>query len=210
MTSMKVINNVGTTVGEVEIPDKLLEVVGSTGIIGDVVRTHDARSRRGTASTRTRSEVASSGRKPWRQKGTGRARSGNRSSPVWRGGGIVFGPKPRSFEISLPKKAKRKALRSILAIRFQKERVLIIDELKMEKVSTKELAGILDAIGTGKSVLIITPERDRNIALSCRNIPKVESTGIRGLNAYLVAAHSMIVITKEALPHLQAWMEKIS
>jgi len=192
------------------MPDNLLEVAGSTSVIQDVVRLHEARIRRGTASTRNRSQVASSGRKPWRQKGTGRARAGNRSSPIWRGGGVIFGPKPRTFEISVPKKVKRKALRSILSIRFQKERVLVIDELKMEKPSTKELSGILDSIRAGKSVLIITAERDKNIALSSRNIPKVTTTGIRGLNTYLVASHSRLVITKEALPHLQAWMEKIS
>jgi len=210
MTSIEVINRSGERIEEIELPDNLLEVAGSTSVIQDVVRLHDARIRRGTASTRNRSQVASSGRKPWRQKGTGRARAGNRSSPIWRGGGVIFGPKPRTFEISVPKKVKRKALRSILSIRFQKERVLVIDELKMEKPSTKELSGILDSIRAGKSVLIITAERDKNIALSSRNIPKVTTTGIRGLNTYLVASHSRLVITKEALPHLQAWMEKIS
>ena len=210
MTSIEVINKSGERIEEIEIPDNLLEVAGSTSVIQDVVRLHDARNRRGTASTRNRSQVSSSGRKPWRQKGTGRARAGNRSSPIWRGGGVIFGPKPRTFEISVPKKVKRKALRSILSIRFQKERVLVIDELKMEKPSTKELHGILAAIGAGRSVLIITAERDKSISLSSRNIPKVATTGIRGLNTYLVASHSGIVITREALPHLQAWMEKIS
>jgi len=210
MTSIEVINKTGERVEEIELPDNLLDVVGSNSVIQDVVRLHDARMRRGTASTLSRSQVASSGRKPWRQKGTGRARAGNRSSPIWRGGGVIFGPKPRTFEISVPKKVKRKALRSILSIRFQKERVLVIDELKMEKPSTKELSGILDSIRAGKSVLIITAERDKNIALSSRNIPKVTTTGIRGLNTYLVASHSRLVVTKEALPHLQAWMEKIS
>jgi large subunit ribosomal protein L4 len=210
MTSIEVINKSGERIEEIEIPDNLLEVAGSTSVIQDVVRAHDARTRRGTASSKSRSEVQSSGRKPWRQKGTGRARAGNRSSPIWRGGGVIFGPTPRTFEISVPKKVKRKALRSILSIRFQKGRVQVIDELKMEKPSTKELHGILDAIGAGRSVLIITAERDKNISLSSRNIPKVAATGIRGLNTYLVASHSGIVITREALPHLQAWMEKIS
>ena len=210
MTSIEVINKSGERIEEIEISDNLLEVAGSTSVIQDVVRLHDARFRRGTASTRNRSQVSSSGRKPWRQKGTGRARAGNRSSPIWRGGGVIFGPKPRTFEISVPKKVKRKALRSILSIRFQKERVLVIDELKMEKPSTKELSGILHSIRAGKSVLVITAERDKNIALSARNIPKVTTTGIRGLNTYLVASHSRVVITREALPHLQAWMEKIS
>jgi len=210
MTSIDVINKSGERIEEIEIPDNLLEVTGSTSVIQDVVRAHDARTRRGTASSKNRSEVQSSGRKPWRQKGTGRARSGNRASPIWRGGGVIFGPSPRTFELSLPKKVKRKALRSILSIRFQKNRVQVIDELKMEKPSTKELHGILDAIGAGRSVLIITAERDKNISLSSRNIPKVATTGIRGLNTYLVASHSGIVITRDALPHLQAWMEKIS
>lgn len=210
MASIEVINRNGERIEAIDLSDKLLDVVGSTSVIQDVVRMHESRLRRGTASTKNRSEVASSGRKPWRQKGTGRARAGNRSSPIWRGGGVIFGPRPRTFEISVPKKVKRKALRSILSIRFQKERVLVIDELKLEKPSTKELSGILDAIGAGKSVLIITAERDKNISLSSRNIPKVATTGVRGLNTYVVAGHSRLVITKEALPHLQAWMEKIS
>lgn len=210
MTKIKVINKSGERIDEVEFPDRLLEVAGSTDIIGDVIRVHESRTRRGTASTRNRSRVTASGAKPWRQKGTGRARAGSRSSPIWRGGGVIFGPKPRSFEISVPKKVKRKALRSILSIRFQKERVLVMDELTMEKPGTKELSGILSAIGAAGSILIITAHRDRNIALSCRNIPRVSTAGIRGLNTYLVASHSNVVITREALEHLQAWMEKIS
>ncbi|MEA1926959.1 MAG: 50S ribosomal protein L4 [Candidatus Auribacterota bacterium] len=210
MTAIKVINKSGKEIEDVEFPDELLEVAGSTGIIGDVVRMHEGRMRRGTASAKNRSQVVASGRKPWRQKGTGRARAGSSSSPIWRGGGVIFGPQPRSFEISLPKKVKRKALRSILSIRFQKGRVQVIDELEMAKPGTKELSGILSAIGAGKSVLIITARRDKNIALSVRNIPKVATAGIRGLNTYLVAGHANILITREALGHLQAWMEKIS
>ena len=104
MTTIEVVNTKGERVEEIEIPDTLLEVAGSPGMIHDVVRLHQARNRRGTASTRNRSQVTSSGRKAWRQKGTGRARAGARSSPIWRGGGVIFGPSPRSFGFSLPKR----------------------------------------------------------------------------------------------------------
>lgn len=210
MTAIEVVNTQGEKIEEIEISDTLLEVAGSDGIIHDVVRMHQGRNRRGTASVKSRSQVSASGRKPWRQKGTGRARAGSRSSPIWRGGGVIFGPQPRSFGISVSKKVKRKALKSILAIRFQKGRVLVVDELMLPAPRTKELAVILSSIGAGDNVLIITARRDKNIALAARNLPKVTTAGIRELNTFVVISHRMIVITREALEHLRVWMEKIT
>jgi len=209
MTTTEVKNIEGKKLEDIELPETLFQVTGSSGVIHDVIRVQQSRRRRGTASTKTRAEVSASGSKPWRQKGTGRARSGSRANPIWRSGGVIFGPRPRSFAITVPRKVKRKALKSILAIRFQKGRVTVIDQIAIDPPSTKELAGILKTLEIEGTTLIITPRLDRSLHLSARNIPGVTVAGIRDLNTYLVVSHRNIIITKEALGHLQAWMEKI-
>jgi large subunit ribosomal protein L4 len=209
MTSLTVINSSGERVEEIEIPESILDLAPVSGVVNDVIRQHQAAIRRGTAAVKNRSLVVASGRKPWRQKGTGRARAGDRSSPIWRGGGVVFGPRPRSYDFKVSKKAKRKALKSILSIRFRKGQVIVIDRLELEEPRTRNAAGILSAVGAGPSVLIITPRRDRDLTLAVRNIPGVEAIGIRNLNTFTVVSYPRILITREALGHLQAWMEKI-
>lgn len=209
MTSLPVINSRGEQIEEIEIPESILDLAPVSGVINDVIRQHQAAIRRGTAAVKNRSQVTASGCKPWRQKGTGRARAGDRASPIWRGGGVVFGPQPRSYDFKVTKKAKRKALKSILSIRFRKGQVIVIDQFDLEEPGTRKMVGILAAIGAGPSVLIITPRRDRNLALSVRNIPGVAAVGIRELNTFSVVSYQKILITREALGHLQAWMEKI-
>jgi large subunit ribosomal protein L4 len=209
MTSLTVINSSGERVEEIEIPESILDLAPVSGVVNDVIRQHQAAIRRGTAAVKNRSLVVASGRKPWRQKGTGRARAGDRSSPIWRGGGVVFGPRPRSYDFKVSKKAKRKALKSILSIRFRKGQVIVIDRIELEEPRTRNAAGLLAAVGAGPSVLIITPRRDRDLTLAVRNIPGVEAIGIRNLNTFTVVSYPRILITREALVHLQAWMEKI-
>jgi len=209
MTSLPVINSRGEQIGEVEVPESILDLAPVSGVVNDVIRQHQASLRRGTAAVKNRSLVTASGRKPWRQKGTGRARAGSRSSPIWRGGGVVFGPQPRSYEFKVTKKAKRKALKSILSIRFRKGRVTVIDQIDLEEPRTRNAAAVLQAVGAGPSVLIVTSRRDRDLALAVRNIPGVETVGIRDLNTFTVTSHPEILITREALGHLQSWMEKI-
>lgn len=209
MIKLPVINTSGETVEEIEVPENVFDLAPVTGVINDVVRRHQAVTRRGTASVKSRGQVSSSGRKPWRQKGTGRARSGDSASPIWRGGGVTFGPQPRSYDFKISKKARRKALKSILSIRFRKGQVIVVDQLQMEEPGTKNLAQILSAVGVGPSVLIITPRRDRNLALSARNLPGAAVAGIRELNTFVVVSYTKILITREALTHLQTWMEKI-
>lgn len=204
-----VINLKGEQVEEIEVPDSLARASGSEGIIEETVRHHRAALRRGTASTKTRSRVVASGKKPWRQKGTGRARAGRRNSPIWRGGGVIFGPQPRDFSFSLPKKVKRKALKSVLAIRFQKGQVKVLEELPLAKPKTKILAKILKDAGIGENVLILTPERNRELHLASRNLPRVETLGIRELNAFSVLSHPRLLVTREAFPPLRSWLEKI-
>lgn len=209
MTSLPVINSRGERVEEIEVPETIFDLAPATGVINDVIRQHGAALRRGTAAVKNRSRVSGSGRKPWRQKGTGRARAGDRSSPVWRGGGVVFGPQPRSYDFKVSKKARRKALKSVLSIRFRKGQVIVIDRLDLDEPRTRAASALLEACGAGPSVLIVTPRRERNLALAVRNIPGVEAVGIRDLNTFAVASHPRILITREALGHLQAWMEQI-
>ncbi len=209
MPELDVINTKGEKTGKLELPDSLLQLSGSPAAVHEVVRAHQANRRRGTASTKNRSEVAASGRKPWRQKGTGRARSGDRANPLWRGGGVIFGPKPRDFSFAVPKKVKRKALKSILVIRFRQGQVIILDDLVLEEPKTKVLAGILSGIGAGESALILTMLPDKNLRLAAANLPKVEAVGVRDLNTYHVVSHKKLLITKDALEYLQARMEKI-
>jgi len=210
MSTLEVKNTKGEKVGQVDIPPVLSQPAGSEATVAEVVRMYQAKRRRGTASTRTRKDVASSGRKPWRQKGTGRARAGDRSSPIWRGGGVIFGPHPRDFSFSVPKKVKRQALKSVLAMRFHKKQVIVVDSLEFSEPRTAELAAILDRIGAGKNALVVTTSRERNLHLSARNLPGVEAMGIRELNTLVVLSHPAVVITREALEHLQQWMEKIA
>ena len=153
--------------------------------------------------------MAASGKKPWRQKGTGRARAGRRNSPIWRGGGVVFGPHPRDFSFAVPKKVKRKALKSALSIRFQKGQVVVLDELPLEEPKTKILLQLLRDIGIGENVLILTPRRNRKLHLASRNLPRVETRGIRELNVLSVLSHPRLLVTREAFEHLQIWLEKI-
>lgn len=209
MPGLDVINIKGEKVGEVEIPDSLLRMPGSEGMIYDVVRMHQANRRRGTASTKNRAEVSYSGRKPWRQKGTGRARAGERGSPIWRGGGVIFGPRPRDFSFTVPRQVKRKALKAALVIRFQKSQVIILDELTLQEPKTGVLARILDDIGAGGSALILTTQPDAVLRLAAANLPGIEAVGIRGLNAYCVISHKKLLLTREALEHLRVWMEKV-
>ena len=209
MTSLPVINSRGEQVEEIEIPESLLALAEVPGVVNDVIRQHQARTRRGTAAVKGRSHVTASGRKPWRQKGTGRARSGDRSSPIWRGGGVVFGPQPRSYDFKVNKQARRKALKSVLSIRFRKGQVTVIDHIDLEEPRTRKAVELLTAAGLESSVLIITAKRDRNLALAVRNIPGVGAAGIADLNTFVVVRYPRILITREALGHLQSWMEKV-
>ncbi len=209
MTTLPVINSRGESVGKAEVPEAILDLAPVTGVINNVIRRHRAAVRRGTASVKNRARVTASGRKPWRQKGTGRARSGSRANPIWRGGGVIFGPEPRSYDFKVSKKARRKALKSMLSIRFRKGQVIVIDRLEMEEPGTGKLSGILDKVGAGNNVLIVTPREDRNLSLSVRNIPGADAIGIRGLNTFTLVSHRKILITREALEHLQKWLEKI-
>ena len=210
MATLDVINSKGEKLETIEVPEHMLTLAGSESMIHDDIRRHWAAARRGTVSTLTKSETAYSGRKPWRQKGTGRARSGERSSPLWRGGGIVFGPRPRDYAFSLPKRVKRGALKSALAIRFQKGMVAVLDAIAPEGGKTKNLAGILRSSGIGENALIVTEKRDPLLRKAARNLPRVEALSVADLNTLAVVSHEKLVLTKESFVALKEWMEAVS
>jgi len=199
-------NTAGQQVGEIELSGPLFEVEADEGIVHRAVTAYLAGRRAGTASTKTRGQTRGGGRKPWRQKGTGRARHGSRRSPIWTGGGIAMGPKPRDYSQRLPKKVRRKALAAVLSERARSGDMILVDRLQPEQVSTRELMRMLanlkvDAV-EGR-VLVVDAEPSRELELSARNLPRVEVMKADALNAYFVAASDRLVLTHSALERLQ-------
>ncbi|MCX7793929.1 MAG: 50S ribosomal protein L4 [Thermodesulfovibrionales bacterium] len=173
-------------------------------VIHQAVVNYLANQRQGTHSTKTRGEVRGGGRKPWRQKHTGRARQGSIRSPLWVGGGIVFGPKPRDYYYELPKKLKRVALKEAIEGKISDNELILIDNIKLEKPKTKDMVTILKRLGIDGSVLIIAPEKDDNLILSSRNIPGVTVRRVADVNAYDIVSHDRVIIFKEAMSKLEA------
>ncbi len=159
--------------------------------------------RRGTASTKTRGEIRGGGKKPWKQKGTGRARAGSTRSPIWRGGGTTFGPRPRSYEYRLPRKARRAALCSALSQKARDGQVRVIEGLAFEQPKTKQMKELLSSLGISASVLIVLASRDRAVERSGRNLPGVLVTTAEGLNVYDILKHDTLLVTKDALAAIE-------
>jgi len=188
----------GNRLGEVELPDAVFGIEPNEYAVHEAVTLQLASRRSGTHDTKTISEVAGGGRKPWRQKGTGRARQGSRRSPLWRGGGVVFGPTPRKYGYSMPKKVRRLALLSALSARAQGDAVFVVDSLELPEPSTKAMAALFDAIGVEKP-LVVTVARDEIVEKSTRNIPNAMALGVAGLNVYDVVNHQALIIAREAV-----------
>ncbi len=159
--------------------------------------------RQGDAATKTRGLIRGGGAKPWRQKGTGRARAGSSRSPIWRGGGTIFGPQPRSYGYRLPRAARRAALMSALAQKQRDGLIKVIDELRFSEPKTKAMRTTLEALGVCESCLIIIPAGDRNVELSARNLPRVLVQAVEGLNVYDVLRHKHLLVSKEALSAIE-------
>jgi len=173
-------------------------------VIHQVVVNYLANQRQGTHSTKTRAEVSGGGKKPWRQKHTGRARQGSIRAPHWVGGGIVFGPKPRDYSYDVPRELKKVALREAIEGKIADKELLIIDNLRIERPKTKEMVSILKNLSINGTVLIVIPEKDQNLLLSSRNIPGVTVRRASDVNVYDIVAHDRIVITREAMEKLEA------
>ena len=193
----------GKLVGEIELSEAVFGIEPNESVVHDMVKSHLANKRQGTQSALTRAEVSGGGRKPWRQKGTGRARQGSTRAPQWTHGGIVFAPKPRSYSFSLNKKAKRLALKSALSAKVQETNLVVIDSIKMDAHKTADFAKFLKAVGCDTKALVVTAEADQNVVKSGRNIPGCEVTFANLLNVYDVVNANKLVVDKAALAKIE-------
>ena len=193
----------GKQVGEIELSTAVFGVEPNAAVVHDVVKNHLANCRQGTQSALTRAEVSGGGRKPWRQKGTGRARQGSTRAPQWTHGGIVFAPKPRSYAYTLNKKVKRLALKSALSAKVAENNLVVIDSIKMDSIKTKTFANFLNAVGAEKKPLVVTAEADQIVVKSGRNIPGCEVTFANLLNVYDIVNANKLVVDKAALAKIE-------
>ena len=198
MANAKLFNMAGQQIGEIELSEGIFGIEPNEAVVHEVVKNHLANRRQGTQSTLTRAEVSGGGKKPWRQKGTGHARQGSTRAPQWTHGGIVFGPKPRSYSYELNKKVKRLALKSVLSAKAAMGAIVVVDELKLEGIKTKAMVEFLTKVGATKTV-IVTPEVNENVVKSARNIPGVVTTTAKILSVYDIVNAKALVLDKAAL-----------
>jgi large subunit ribosomal protein L4 len=203
---LDVIDRQGTPVEKVTVADSTFGAEVKAHLFHQVVRMQLANRRRGTASTKTRGEVSGGGRKPWRQKGTGRARQGSTRSPVWRGGGVALGPKPRAYSYKLPKKVRRGALCSALSMKAQEGMLKVLDDLHIGEPKTKLMVGFLNALGVEKTALILLSHDNPNVQLAARNLAHVKVLRVEGVNVYDLLAYDYLICAKEVLMDLQERM----
>jgi large subunit ribosomal protein L4 len=196
-------NTQGNDQGELDVTFPIIEDGRGSQAVHDVVVAYQAAQRSGTACTKTMGEVAGTGKKPWRQKGTGRARAGSFASPLWRGGGVVFGPKPRDFRKKVSKSTKQLALRKALGERLKAGDVVILDDLKLNSPKTKEFLGVLSALKLEGTILIVSSGVDQNLTLASRNISDLELTTSDTLNTYQVLRFAKLVFTRGAFEKIE-------
>jgi large subunit ribosomal protein L4 len=204
MPSTPLYDKTGKTVGSVDLSDDLFAAPVNAAVLHQVVTAQLAGRRTGTHDTKTRGEVRGGGRKPYRQKGTGRARQGSRTAPHYRGGGAVFGPHPRSYEQRLPRKMKRLALRGALTAKLSDDQVKVIDTFGLEAIKTKELAGVLSALQATGRVLVVAPGRDQTLERSARNLPTVDVILADSLNVVDLINADLVLIEQPALARMES------
>lgn len=198
MPKLTFLNQSGSEVGDIELSDQIFGIKPNRHVLFDVVIMQRAAERQGTHATKNRAAVRGGGRKPWRQKGTGRARQGSIRAPQWVGGGVVFGPTPRSYSYKIPKKARRLALKSALSTKVNENNCIIVDKLSLEKPKTKEMVTILTNLGSDKKTLIVTADHNETIALASRNIPGVTVKTATSVRVLDILEHDKLIMTKEA------------
>jgi len=198
MANLKVVNMAGKEVGSVELPDSVFAAPVNEAVLHAAVKTYLANQRQGTQSALTRTEVSGGGKKPWRQKGTGRARQGSTRAPQWTHGGVVFAPKPRSYRVSLNKKVKRIALKSALSDKVAAGGMIVVDAITADEYKTKVMADMLNAVGAGKKSLVVLPEKDEKVVGSLANIPGVKTAYVNTINVYDILNADSFVVAKEA------------
>jgi len=202
--NVKVYNQEGQEVGTIELKKELFEIEPNEAVVHQYVVNYLARQRQGNASTKERSDVRGGGRKPWRQKGTGRARAGTIRSPLWRGGGTVFGPHPRSYGSKFPRKMKRLALQSIFSDKAAADRIRVLEGIKFDEPKTKRMVAVMDALElSGKKCLVLDEGLNENLALACRNLPRVKYGRASLANGYDLLNAEILLITKAGLEKVQ-------
>ncbi len=207
MPKVAVYNMTGAQTGEIELNDSVFGVEVNEAVMHQAVVMQLASQRLGTAATKTRGMVRGGGKKPWRQKGTGRARAGSNTSPVWVGGGTVFGPQPRSYKFSMPRKARRLAIKSALSAKVAAGELLVMEDIAVKEPKTKTVIGMLDSlkVGDDKALIIVAAadENVENVEKSSRNIPGVKSITSQGLNVYDILYHDKVLVTKDAVSKIE-------
>lgn len=200
-------NMAGETVSEVDLNDAIFAAPVNTSLMHQALVRQLANARLGTHKVKNRSAVAGGGRKPWRQKGTGRARQGSTNSPNWVGGGTVFGPTPRSYAQRMPKKMRQAALRSALSVKAGAEQIVVLDELAMDAPKTKAMIGVLNALNLGdNSVLMVLADKDMAVQRSANNLPKVKTLLSGYLNIRDLLGYDVVVMSKQSVEQIEAWL----
>jgi large subunit ribosomal protein L4 len=202
MTTLAVYNIGNQKVSDIELDDQIFNAKINRTLFYDVVRMDLASQRKGVAATKNRALVRGGGAKPWRQKGTGRARAGTRRSPLWRGGGTIFGPMPRDYSFSLPKKVKRAALRAALSLKRQEEKLILLDNFPLEGFKTRQVLEVLKRFQI-EDALIVTHEKNIILERSARNLPKIQVLHCEGLNVYDILNHEHLILLSPALQRIQ-------
>ncbi len=202
MPTVDVRNMQGGVVGQIDLNDNVFGIPANEHVMHLAVVRHLASLRRGTHDTKTRSEVRGGGRKPWKQKGTGRARQGSRRSPQWKGGGVVFGPTPRSYTLGMPKKVRRLALRSALSSKLQDGQLIVLDDLTFNAPKTKDMLAVMAALSVNNA-LFVTGELSGNVELSSRNIPGILAVDSNNMNVYNVLKHKVVILTRDAIARVE-------
>ena len=202
MANVSVYNMEGKEVGKMDLNDAVFGVEINEHLVHMAVVQNLANKRQGTQKAKTRAEVSGGGRKPWRQKGTGHARQGSTRSPQWKGGGVVFAPTPRDYSFKLSKKEKRAALKSVLTSRVQDNKLIVLDELKLDAIKTKEFKKVMDNLKVGKAMVVIDGQ-DENVILSARNLPTVNTAMAENINVYDILKGDTLVLTKDAVAKIE-------
>lgn len=197
MANVKVVDMTGKQVGTIELSDSVFGITPNEAVLHAAVRAYLLNQRQGTQSTLTRSEVSGGGKKPWRQKGTGHARQGSIRAPQWTGGGIVFAPKPRDYEIKVNKKEKRAALKSALTTKVNEGKIVVLDSFNMDEIKTKKFVAVMNALKVN-GALVVLPEGSDNVVKSAHNVPAVKTAMINTINVYDILKYDSLVLTQDA------------
>ena len=203
MAKVTMLNMAGEAVGDIELNDSVFGIEVNEFAVHEVIKNYLANQRQGTQSAKTRGEVRGGGRKPFRQKGTGRGRQGSLTSPSHIGGGVVFAPKPRDYSYAIPKKVKRLAIKSVLTSKVQENEIIVLDSLSFEAPKTKDMVNVLKNIKAAKKAIIVMDEKDENVIKSAANIPGVKTTLVSTMNTYEVLNATSFIVTKEAVKKIE-------